>query len=268
MAVGCVGPVFALELFAPRLLRPAGPLVGAIAAALVAVVLGFAAYSLFVRRIERRPVTELAPDRAWPELAAGLAIGSGVLAAAIGVLAALGLYQVEGRRDWTVLVVPLLMSIGTGVIEEIVFRGIVFRLLEEASGTWGALVLSSALFGLLHLVNPQATLQGAVAIVFEAGVMLAAAYVLTRRLWLPIGIHVGWNFTQGGVFGVPVSGFRSRGWLDGTLSGPDWLSGGRFGAEASIVAVILGIALGTTLLVMAARRGRFIAPPWRRAPSP
>jgi len=104
-----------------------------------------------------------------------------------------------------------------------------------------------------------------VAIVFEAGVMLAAAYLLTRRLWLPIGIHAGWNFTQGGIFGVSVSGHPSGGLLDGTLSGPEWLSGGVFGVEASIVAVILGIALGTTLLLMAWRRGRFIAPYWRRA---
>ena len=97
--------------------------------------------------------------------------------------------------------------------------------------------------------------------------MLAAAYVLTRRLWLPIGIHAGWNFTQGGIFGVSVSGHPSGGLLDGTLTGPEWLSGGDFGAEASIVAVVLGIALGTILLRMAWRRGRFIAPSPRRADS-
>ena len=155
-------------------------------------------------------------------------------------------------------------TIGTAFIEEIVFRGIVFRIVEAALGTWIALILSAAIFGLLHLVNPHATLQGAMAIVFEAGVMFAAAFVLTRRLWLPIGIHAGWNFTQGGIFGVPVSGQPSGGLLDGTLNGPEWLSGGVFGAEASMVAVVLGIGLGSTLLVMAWRRGRFIAPYWRR----
>ena len=169
-----------------------------------------------------------------------------------------------GHQDIAIVVAPLVSAIGTAVIEEILLRGIVFRITESALGTWIALVLSSMLFGLLHLMNPQATLQGAVAIIFEAGVLLGAAYVLTRRLWLPIGIHAGWNFTQGGIFGVAVSGHRSEGVLEGTLTGPEWLSGGSFGAEASVVAVVLGIALGTALVVMARRRGHLIAPYWRR----
>ena len=232
---------------------------------LVACGLGVAVYRAYVRRIERRPVSELSSPGAGKELGGGFVLGASLFTLTIGTLALLGCYSVEGRHDVSIVAIPLVAAIGTAFIEEIVFRGIVFRIVEGALGTWIALILSSAIFGLLHLVNPHATLQGAVAIVFEAGVMLAAAYVLTRRLWLPIGIHAGWNFTQGGIFGVSVSGHPSGGLLDGVLSGPEWLSGGAFGAEASIVAVVLGIALGTTLLVMARRRGRFIAPYWRRS---
>lgn len=267
IALAFVMPVFVLSLAIAPLTRNAGTLLGALLSSLVACGLGVAVYATYVRRIERRPVSELTLPGAGRELGSGLVLGAALFAMAIGTLAVLGNYTVQGRHDLSIVAIPLVAAVGTAFIEEIVFRGIVFRIVEGALGTWIALVLSSAIFGLLHLVNPHATLQGAVAIVFEAGVMLAAAYLLTRRLWLPIGIHAGWNFTQGGIFGVSVSGQPSGGLLDGTLSGPEWLSGGVFGVEASIVAVILGIALGTTLLVMAWRRGRFIAPYWRRAPS-
>lgn len=262
-----VMPVFALELWVAGRPGSRGMVAGTALSTLIAVGLGIAAYVAYVRRIERRPVSELSGPGALVQLAGGVAIGAAMFAATIGALAWLGLYRVEGRHDASIVVVPLLSAIGTAFMEEIIFRGVVFRIVEGALGTWIALALSSAVFGLLHLVNPHATVQGAVAIVFEAGVMLAAAYVLTRKLWLPIGIHAGWNFTQGGIFGVSVSGQPSGGLVDGILSGPEWLSGGSFGAEASIVAVVLGIALGTTLLVLAWRRGRFIAPYWRRPPA-
>ena len=265
IALGFVMPVFMLSLAIPRLTRTQGSFLGALLSTLVACGLGRGgSTSAYVRRIERRAVVELAPGGAGREFGSGLVLGASVFAATIGTLALLGAYRVEGRHAFSIVAIPLVAAVGTAFIEEIVFRGIVFRIVESALGTWIALVLSSAIFGLLHLVNPHATLQGAVAIVFEAGVMLAAAYVLTRRLWLPIGIHAGWNFTQGGIFGVSVSGQPSGGLLDGVLGGPEWLSGGTFGAEASIVAVVLGIALGTTLLAMGRRRGRFIAPYWRR----
>ena len=267
IALGFVMPVFILSLAIPKLTRTQGTLAGAVISTLVACLLGVAAYVAYVRRIERRPVVELDRSFAVRELGSGAVLGASMFTATIGTLALLGCYVVEGRHALSIVAIPLIAAVGTAFIEEIVFRGIVFRIVEGALGTWIALILSSAIFGLLHLVNPHATVQGAVAIVFEAGVMLAAAYVLTRRLWLPIGIHAGWNFTQGGIFGVSVSGMPSGGLLDGTLSGPEWLSGGVFGAEGSIVAVVLGIALGTTLLVMAWRRGRFIAPYWRRQPT-
>ncbi len=267
IALGFVMPVFVLSLAIPNLTRTDGTLLGAILSSLVACGLGVAAYVAYVHRIERRPVTELALPGAGRELGSGVVLGVALFTIAIGTLALLGNYSVHGRHDLSIVAIPLVAAIGTGFIEEIVFRGIVFRIVEGALGTWIALMLSSAIFGLLHLVNPHATLQGAVAIVFEAGVMLAAAYVLTRRLWLPIGFHAGWNFTQGGIFGVSVSGQASGGLLDGTLSGPEWLSGGVFGVEASIVTFVLGVALGAALLVMAWRRGRFIAPYWRRAPT-
>jgi hypothetical protein len=94
--------------------------------------------------------------------------------------------------------------------------------------------------------------------------MLAAAYMRTRRLWFPMGVHAAWNFTQGGIFGVAVSGTTSNGLLQGELHGPAWLTGGEFGAEASAVAVIVCIGCAAFLLVDSIRAGRFVAPSWVR----
>lgn len=232
----------------------------------IAALLGAAAYTLYVRKFERRPTTELGSTGATKELAAGLAIGAAVFTATIGVLALLGAYRVSGvRTDLSILVIPLCVSFAAATIEEIVFRGVFFRLLEESLGTWIALAISAALFGSGHLFSPHATVFAAAAIALEAGVMLGAAYVLTRRLWLAIGIHAAWNFTQAGIFGVPTSGIPMNGLLVGASSGPDWLSGGAFGAEASVVAVVLCTAVGAGLLAVAHRRGRFIVPSWRRS---
>ncbi len=264
LALVFVVPAFIAELCVPRFVRSLGPMASASLSALAACVLGGAAYAAYVRLIERRPLVEFGRRGALRELAAGLLIGAALFGTTIAVLAALGAYRIQGTRDLSVLIVPLAMAIGPGVIEEIMFRGVIFRITESSLGTLLALMISALLFGLVHLVNPRATLLGAVSIIFEAGVMLAGAYLVTRRLWLPIGIHVGWNFTQGGVFSVPVSGLSSRGLFDGTLSGPEWLSGGIFGAEASVVAVFVSVALAGGLLKLAAQRGHFIAPRWRR----
>lgn len=221
-------------------------------------------YGAFVRLVERRQATELAGDGAGRELAAGLAIGLGLFSTVIGALWLMGYYTVTGSNPVEVMGPVLAVSIMAGVTEELLIRGLAFRILEAWLGSWIALALTAALFGALHLPNPGATLTSATAIALEAGVMLAAAFMLTRRLWLAIGIHAGWNFTQTGLFGVATSGQAGTGLLKGELSGPVWLSGGNFGPEASAVAVVVCVAMGLTLLGLAHRRGPFMAPFWRR----
>ena len=146
------------------------------------------------------------------------------------------------------------------------FRGIAFRQIEAMAGSWVALALTSAFFGASHLANPDATLFAAFAIAVEAGILLGAAYMLTRRLWLAAGIHAAWNFTQGWIFSAPVSGGKAP---DGLLlthrSGPDWLTGGGFGLEASVIAMLVATAAGLVMLVLALRKGQVIASIWKRA---
>jgi uncharacterized protein len=267
IALAFVVPVLIVQIAIWAVRPTLGRLPTAVLSMLIATVLGWAAYRAYVRIFERRALTELSVPGGGRELFAGVALGLGAFAASIAILALVGAYRVVGLGTVLPVVLALLSAIAAGTIEEIVFRGVVFRLLEEWGGTWTALAISSVLFGGIHLLNPHATALGAIGVVFEGGVMLAGAYVLTRRLWLPIGIHAGWNFAEGGIFGVPTSGAPSTGVLRGETVGPEWLSGGIFGPEASIVAVVVCIVLGTVLLVRAARRGRFIAPRWKR-PSP
>jgi CAAX protease family protein len=262
-------PVFLLESLTPRWTRPyVGRPADIVLGALVACLLGWAAYRLYVRAIERRSAIEFGAQGAARELGSGIALGAALFSVVIGVLGAFGVYTATGWRGPQVLVAPLAISVGAAVIEELLFRGAIFRIIEATLGTWIALAISALLFGAAHLGNENASWLAAAAIALEAGVMLGAAYVLTRRLWLPIGIHAAWNFTQGGIFSVAVSGGKTIGLLEATLAGPPWLTGGAFGAEASVVALVLCTALGVWLLVLAARRGNFIAPFWRRRSAP
>lgn len=245
----------------PAVAMPIAAIAGTLAA-----LFGYRAYVLW---IEQRRVTELAMAPLGREWLAGCALGAGLMVVTVGVLALAGSYHVDGRVAGAgalrVMAMPLLASIGAGVIEELALRGLVFRLVEEALGTWWSLAISALLFGALHLGNPHATLASAAAISLEAGILLAAAYLVTRRLWLPMGIHAAWNFVQGGVFGIPVSGGDPQGWLRSHLTGPAWLSGGGFGAEASVVAFAACLCAGLVLLRHAYVAGRFMPGRGRRA---
>lgn len=230
----------------------------------VTVAIACVAYAAYALIVERRRASELAAPGAVAELAAGVLTGAALFTVTIGILWALGCYTVTGTNDWTAMLPALAAATFAGVIEEIIFRGVLFRIVEEWLGSWPALLASALIFGLLHLMNPNATLIAGVAIALEAGIMLAAAYMLTRRLWLAIGIHFAWNFTQGGVFGVAVSGTTAHGLLQSALTGPEILSGGAFGAEASIVAVGVCMAAGAYLLWRVYRKGNLVKSFWRR----
>jgi uncharacterized protein len=235
-------------------------LVVGVAAAAFAVL----AYAWVVRRTEHRVPVEVALPGAGRAIGRGLLLGVLMFTAVIGCIALGGGYQVEGSGSVTVALGLLgLVAVGA-VTEELMIRGLLFRLLEERTGTWVALVVSSVVFGAIHLPNPDATLWGAVAIAIEAGCMLGAAYAATRTLWLPIGLHFGWNFAAAGLFGTEVSGSNmAQGLLHGVTSGPVILSGGAFGPEGSIYAVLAGTALTIAFMLVAHRRGHIVPSPRR-----
>jgi membrane protease YdiL (CAAX protease family) len=228
---------------------------------LASVLVAYFVYRAYVRIVEKRPLTELSWAGAPGELGIGAAVGLGLVAVVVGILWILGYYTIVGTNALAVVFVSLANDGAGAFVEEIVLRGIVFRITEERLGTWLALAISVVLFALLHLASPNATLTSTVVVGVEGGVLLSAAYVLTRRLWLPIGIHFGWDFSQDAVFGV---GTGAKGLVEGDLSGPALLSGGSAGIEGSVVALLLCVVGGAYLLVRAGRQGGLLAPSWTR----
>jgi membrane protease YdiL (CAAX protease family) len=222
-----------------------------------------ASYKLAVRHLGVREHDDLAGPRAGRELAAGLAFGGILFALIVAAVALAGFYRITGAGDTSNLW-PSLISDGLApaVAEEVIFRAILFRWIEEFAGSWIALFVSAALFGLSHTENPNADVISTVGIMLEGGILLGGAYMLTRRLWLPMGIHAAWNVTQGEVFDVPVSGTDSHGLVDATLRGPALLTGGGFGLEASVICIAIGTAAGLTLVFLAVRQGQVMKPSW------
>lgn len=222
-------------------------------------------YGLLVRILERREPLELAPQPGVPLAALGLAIGLIIFCLTYAVLWALGHAQWLGFTRPADLFPPLTIAIVSGVGEELIFRGGIFRTLEGRWGTGAALIASAAIFGGLHALNPGATWLSTVGIALEAGLLLGVAYAMTRNLWLPIGIHIGWNFTEGGVFGAAVSGLPEReGIVHMPLNGPDWVTGGAFGPEASVVTVGVCLVVTAVLLAITLRNGGWVALPSNR----
>ncbi|MEU1400390.1 CPBP family intramembrane glutamic endopeptidase [Micromonospora zamorensis] len=216
-------------------------------------------YGWVVRRTERRSVTELARPGAGARITRGALIGFAMFAAVIVNIAFVGDYDINGLGSVTGAVALLGFMAAAAVTEELLFRGVLFRVIEERTGTWIALLLTGVVFGLMHLLNPDASLWGAVAIAVEAGFMLAACYAATRNLWVPIGLHFGWNFAAGGIFSVVVSGNgESEGLLDTSMSGPALVTGGDFGPEGSLYTVAAGVALTVVFMWLAHRRGHLV----------
>ncbi|HEX3809233.1 MAG TPA: CPBP family intramembrane glutamic endopeptidase [Rhizomicrobium sp.] len=229
----------------------------AIAAAIAGAAILTIAYRLLTRWTERRAVGELRASGAAMQLFGGALIGFVLFAGVYAVLWACGTVTFHGWSNAGGLGGAFAMSLLAGVGEELIFRGAVYRFFEDGFGTLIALILSGALFGLIHAANPGATVESSAAIALEAGILLGAAYALTRSLWLPIGLHFGWNFTEGGIFGTAVSGNKSHGLIDATLSGPQLLTGGAFGPEASVAAVGVCLVAAVVMLAIAAQRGHW-----------
>jgi membrane protease YdiL (CAAX protease family) len=236
-------------------LRLPGLLVAAVVPAL---------YYGYVRLVERRRVDELGAAGAGWEVAQGVGLGVALFGLTMGILIAVGVAHVSRGDGARALLAGLAVAATAALGEEILLRAIFFRILEESLGSWIALAASAALFGVLHAFNRGATVVSTIAVALEAGVILAAAYLYTRRLWMALGLHAAWNFTEGGIFGAQVSGHEPSGFLRSDFHGASLLSGGAFGPEASIVAVLVCLAAGLALLARAHARGRFRRPFWKR----
>jgi membrane protease YdiL (CAAX protease family) len=207
---------------------------------LLAAVLVWFGYRFYVRRIEKRQPTELATPGMARELGSGLLLGAGLVALSFAVLAALGAYQFGGVNALSIMMlVPLAELVLVGMAEEMVFRGVIFGVIERSLGSKPAIVISALVFSLAHLPNDGVSVL-AIAVIAAYGVMQAALYMKTRRLWACIGTHIAWNYCVSQVFSSTVSGHAATGGLlRGELAGNAMLTGGVFGVEGSLIALLL-----------------------------
>lgn len=225
---------------------------------LLAAVFMVMAYEFYARRIEHRPGDEFSLKRAPLEFGIGLISGAGLVGAVFAALAVLQVFDLQGRHPLSVTALNALSEmVLVAFFEEILVRGIVLKALERPLGSLGAVLLSSLLFGLAHLPNDGATLLSTLNATL-AGIMFGTAFIATRRLWLCIALHLGWNFTASYLFSATVSGHEEQaGLFFGRLHGSNWLTGGAFGIEGSVVTAI-ALAVGTSLLLaFAYTRGRW-----------
>jgi len=224
--------------------------------------LTYIAYRAYVRWIENREVTELGNFHGGREFGMGALLGFGLLSIVILVLWVLGYYQVTGIQIvFITLFGSLLGAFTSAWVQELIFRAGIYRITEEWLGTWWALLVSALLFGAIHLSSAGATLLSALAVSLEAGILLGAAYTLTHRIWMALGIHMAWDFANDAIYGVGIagqSGEKLHGLLQANLNGPVLFTGGSLGVEASIITLIVMLVAGTVLLRIAYRRGQFV----------
>jgi uncharacterized protein len=260
LAVGLLGLLILLQALLHRvsLAVPSGwrlpaRIVGEVAVGIVMIL----AYRGAVSLTEHRVASELAFDRRIAWFVPGALVGAFLFCTVCVLLWAAGVATYGGWNGAAGIAFAVASALVAAVAEEVIFRGIVFRIIEDRSGTLVGLVVSAALFGLLHGANTGATVASTVSIALEAGVLLGLAYCAVRSLWLPIGLHFGWNFTEGGIFGASVSGGHSHGMLFFPLKGPVMLTGGAFGPEASLVAVAVCLGACGVLTRVTVRGGNW-----------
>jgi membrane protease YdiL (CAAX protease family) len=240
------------------------PLIG-VAVAVAMALVALAVYVAWGKWIERRDVTELSLPGAGREWAIGGLIGVVLYSGCVLLLMLFGMYRIEGLNPLSYMIPAAAMAVKSSVFEELLFRGVLFRSVEAMAGSWIAIIVSSLVLGLLHLLNPDATITGAVYIAIEAGLLLAAAYLVTRRLWMAIGYHMLWNYVQSAVFsGIVSGGVSLPGLFQAKIEGPSFFTGGTFGMEQSVFALVLCTLTGVVMLVIAMRRGHMVPAPWNR----
>ncbi|MCX6014753.1 MAG: CPBP family intramembrane metalloprotease [Chloroflexales bacterium] len=236
---------------------------GHLGATLFAIMPFVLAYVVLVKVIEQRPLSEFASTTVWGGLAQGMLLGGAMMSALVVVMVLTGVYHIKGWQDipWQDIID---VGIWAGIVEEILLRGVVLRMLEELFGSWAAILLSGLIFGFLHAGNPNADWWSSTAIAIEAGLLFGVLFCLTRSLWVVIGLHAAWNIAQGPIYGVTVSGITQHGIINAQIDGPWWLTGGSFGLEAALTSVVLSLIITGYFGYRLAQSNKVVGPWWRR----
>lgn len=215
-------------------------------------------YKFTLTYLVRRSTPEISRQRAGTETLLGVLTGTLFITGSAFMIMALGGYSFQwgGSADPSfVLISSIEAALGAAIVEELLFRGLMFQAMGKLGGKAFALAVTSLFFGAAHLGNTGATLWSAFAIALEAGVLLGAAFLWRRNLWFTIGLHFAWNAVEG-LLGIPVSGHAAQGLFNVKVNGGALLTGGDFGLEGSMVPVAISLLISIPMLIGAARNRR------------
>ena len=231
--------------------------------AIIIIMLYYLCYTMYLKFVEKRPNFELSLQNFFNETGLGFIVGTVLVFLTTLFIFFRGTFQIISTNPDEFLIHAFLIFALLAFTEDLIFRVIIFRLLEELIGSWLSILFIAAIFGIVHLVHEPATIISTIAIALQ-DIVLSAAFILTRRIWLCWGIHWGWNYTQDGILGMPNSGVELLpSWLNTEVSGPIWLTGGNIGIEQSVLGVLLNIIAGFIIIKISINRGQLLKPSWR-----
>ena len=231
----------------------------------ISAILAIISYIFLYRFYEKRKIIEFSKKGIVKNLTTGIILGAILQSLTILVIYLKGGYSVLSINPILFIIPPLTMAFSSAIFEEILFRGILFRIIEEKLGSYIGLIISALIFGALHLANPNSSISVGIGLAIQAGLLLAAAYIYSRNLWFPIAIHFAWNFTQSAIFGANVSGNAiSKTLITSQIKGAEWFTGGQFGPEGSIQATLFCLIATIILLTLSHRNGNIINPYWNK----
>ena len=223
-----------------------------------------ACYIFIFRIYEQRLIRELSRKKFISNAAIGSLTGILLQALIILVIWLAGTFLVVQVNPVSMLIKPFAFALTAGFVAEIMIIGIVFRLLEEQTGTKIAFFIFIVLFAMMHINVKGATSISVMATAIQAGFMLPAAYVFSRNLWLPIFLHFGWDFAEPGIFGgINPSSSLTHGLLTSKIAGNPLFTGGETGPQDSLQSLLLCLLLGIIFLVLAKKKNNLIKPRWQ-----
>lgn len=226
--------------------------------------LAVTSYIIFFKNYEKRSVTEFASKGLAKNLILGTLIGFILQSLTILVIYISGGFSIIAINPVSFILIPLTVAFTIAIIEEVLVRGIVFRIIEEKLGTYIALSISAIIFGGLHMANPGSTLLSGLCVTI-AGFLLGTAFVYSRNLWFPIALHFAWNFTQSGIFGAITSGNeKTNSLIVSKIQGSTLITGAEFGPEGSIQATLFCLIATIVLLALSQRENKIIKPYWKK----
>jgi uncharacterized protein len=233
---------------------------------IVASLLAIGSYVFLFKWYEKRAITELSTKNIGKHLLWGISIGFILQALTILVMYVKGGYTIVSINPFLYIIPSLTMAFTSAIFEEILMRGIIFRLMEERLGSYIALIISAIIFGALHLANPNSSIVAALGLAIQAGLLLASAYIYFKNLWFPIAIHFAWNFTQSGIFGAVTSGNAMKKTLiTSKIEGAEWFTGGAFGPEGSIQATLFCLVVTIVLIFLSQKEGKIVPAYWQKS---